>query len=918
MARQASVESYLNPPPNSFWWWKDQGEVLAWVDGTTIAFRDELAEALARQVDVGLPPLGAVALLFAATRDSWRETSSQIGMLLGMQINVDASGEWVDRVTETMQQLDRIAFLPAELRHPPAAKAILAEMVFEQCQDRVPPAQAIAIVEELRQPWRDEPHAVPTLREDGRTTVARDLHVLLEGIRRIDEESLRLRMKTGLDELPQSATLELPHAERVRALLAELQSDTELSGLAKLALNLMAAVTVPRHLADHDELQAGGVSDITNRGPLDRLLLSELAHDHLTLAVRIAVNEALYLRRESPPRTPRRQRVLLLDAGIRSWGVPRVFGTAVALAFAATADPCDDIVAYRAKQDRVEPVDLMTRAGLVAHLKVLESDLHPAWALNAFCEQIGNSEIASEAILITSDDVLEDVQCQQAISAQLSMPLQIASVNREGGFQLSQRTARGTKRLKTAQMELEQLLREPARVVDRDWIRDLPAIFSLKSFPLLLSHSVNPQKIWRIEPVKPGMKNALVLSLSQDGRLMFWLGKGHGAQQIADSIPPGGLWWASRKIEDQRTWAVVGHLAPDGLHLLEINLAKFECTSRPLGIDRGVRCITSHRGGLFAIFRDKVQVVSQETGEVIDAFDLPADMHWERDRFFRGPPGGRWYALSYDGRAAELKPVLDEKAMRCPKLLTLFEQDGAEGILGITARGDLYSAATGEVREVSHLLDGQIEVQAIAPSGRWVVLKSHPPTPGYIPVRATLVDVETLSVQPYHKPSAGIDLEYRDVVRTRNLRNRFTHIGLAPTHDGVLTLTSRKQQLLDIRYESVSKSIRLQPRRNVTGIVCRRAFSPVQTPPEIGYRLSRAVWDDGSDAFLDSRGLLHLRSSDRSIPEVSIVLTDGELAGWCSDGRYWGQSYFAGLSRPLAPSKRGVFETIQAFAARLK
>jgi hypothetical protein len=104
-----------------------------------------------------------------------------------------------------------------------------------------------------------------------------------------------------------------------------LKDDVELGGLARLALNLMAAVHLPRPVADREELPLGGVSDITNRGALDRLLVSELANDDLTLAVRIAVNEALYLRREMPPRNPPRQRFVLLDAGIRMWGVPRVF-----------------------------------------------------------------------------------------------------------------------------------------------------------------------------------------------------------------------------------------------------------------------------------------------------------------------------------------------------------------------------------------------------------------------------------------------------------------------------------------------------------------------------------------------------------------------------------------------------------------
>jgi len=57
----------------------------------------------------------------------------------------------------------------------------------------------------------------------------------------------------------------------------------------------------------------------------------------------------------------------------------------------------------------------------------------------------------------------------------------------------------------------------------------------------------------------------------------------------------------------------------------------------------------------------------------------------------------------------------------------------------------------------------------------------------------------------------------------------------------------------------------------------------------------------GSRAWLDSRGLLHLKSSDRAIPEVTLVLRDGALAGWTAEGWTFGMDYFAGETEPGAP-----------------
>src|SRR5207244_1253440 len=106
-------------------------------------------------------------------------------------------------------------------------------------------------------------------------------------------------------------------SQRVRALIDTLRSDAGHAGMARLVRDFMAALQLPRRLSEPDELPIGGFADIANRGSLDRLLLSELAHDDLTLAVRIALNEALYLRREPPVKQPPSTLAVLIDSGVR-------------------------------------------------------------------------------------------------------------------------------------------------------------------------------------------------------------------------------------------------------------------------------------------------------------------------------------------------------------------------------------------------------------------------------------------------------------------------------------------------------------------------------------------------------------------------------------------------------------------------
>ncbi len=230
-----------------------------------------------------------------------------------------------------------------------------------------------------------------------------------QGSRRLSSERVRLRSQTGLSELPSPAPLQPTPAEQTRALLHSLENDAELCGVARLARNAAAAVHLPKPIAEFDDLPLGGVSDISNRGRLDQLLLSELAHDDLTLAVRVAMNEALYLRRESPPRSPPRQRFVLLDAGLRTWGVPRVFATAIGLALAASSDRQIETQVFRSTDDDVAPVDFTSREGLVAHLGALATAVHPAAALTALIDQI-EAPGATDAILVTTEDTLLDAE----------------------------------------------------------------------------------------------------------------------------------------------------------------------------------------------------------------------------------------------------------------------------------------------------------------------------------------------------------------------------------------------------------------------------------------------------------------------------------------------------------------------------
>ena len=478
------------------------------------------------------------------------------------------------------------------------------------------------------------------------------------------------------------------------------------------------------------------------------------------------------------------------------------------------------------------------------------------------------SKSRADPVLVTTDEALQDEEFQQALRLHADLPLHLAVVNRQGRFRLLQRSAQGMKPLREAEMNLDELLAAPrgqVKLIDERRARKLPAIFSVEPFPLLLPHNIDPQRTWRVE-------GHGVLSIVSDLRLMLWKSAGYAARQLADNVPVGPRQWHSGLPADGKVRAVVGHLNGQPLHLLEIALDGSELRQVPLEIDAApYHCVCSHNSVLFAIGRGHVDVVDSLTGSRIQRLELPGEMVWQRDRFFRRESTHQWYALSYDGRTALVEPVLGENAKHCPRLLTLFDRTGIDGPIGVTCKGDLYMTATDTLRRVTHGLSGEIDaLPTFVADGSHVLLNEKDLSLNSD--LCVLVDVDTLAVYRLPSPAVHGDHYFRDIAHPKSLRHKLLSISV--DQRGILTLATRKGYNLAVDYDPASDRIRLRPSDALRNEQGRRVtFKPVDLADRAGYRLSVAAWEDGSRAFVDSRGLLHLKSAERSIPEVTIVLS---------------------------------------------
>jgi hypothetical protein len=146
--------------------------------------------------------------------------------------------------------------------------------------------------------------------------------------------------------------------------------------------------------------------------------------------------------------------------------------------------------------------------------------------------------------------------------------------------------------------------------------------------------------------------------------------------------------------------------------------------------------------------------------------------------------------------------------------------------------------------------------------------------------------------------------------------NRFRAVeSIARLRDGI-ALCGRKQRWRKLTLTGQGKlQIGPLPAHEQNELQAKLVFSGQPKSTRRGCTLHCAEFPDGSKAFLDSRGLLHLKSKDSDLPEISLVLSDVEVAGWTSDGHVCGPAFF--FDGPFTSKPDHIFGILMMFLAKL-
>ncbi|WP_144283588.1 hypothetical protein [Chryseobacterium echinoideorum] len=335
------VREYFQSYKNFIWEWTTDEDIqddsgynennLISIRGIgVIAYRSYIIEVL-NTLENGLPLFSPFLLVLYATNDGYVDLISLENIL---RKNPKSSVKYIgDFIDPSIRFLNNLSHLPSNYKKG-QNRILLIQTLFTDDFNSI----TVRTSKEILSEFRKSPFLISASAKKTEITVAkfsRDLRVLDSLNSKFPTtESIIDAMKGIIDipDLEDEVIEEETTVETDKDFIQELIEEPKTFQVGSLIKRIWSGLKIPmRHLSPGEQ-PIGGVSDMTNKGDLSRMLLSEFAHEDEVFMNRVANNEALYIQREIPPEENIFERIILIDTSLKNWGTPKVLAFASAIA----------------------------------------------------------------------------------------------------------------------------------------------------------------------------------------------------------------------------------------------------------------------------------------------------------------------------------------------------------------------------------------------------------------------------------------------------------------------------------------------------------------------------------------------------------------------------------------------------------
>lgn len=520
---------YFSVPKGYFWKWAEGNEVIELTTGYTVCYRKDLVNILGELIPFGFPPLSVILLILIACDEKWNDDEEIEQVLKRVAI---ASPEILEEGYPLMISfMKTLAKLDASYRTGSSRIHLIISLCKELKTSYVNQPSKDILVE-----FESGRHDDDFYGKDQFTAsrVKRDF-LLVAGLgKKIpDVDILEVLLETGFISEKSEPLTDLPELNQEQSLMDQLLDDHETKTMAVIANYLYSTIQVPIHFSDQDDQQMGGISDISNKGNYDKLLISELAQDEDVLTARLVNNEALYFRRESPPTTNKTTRTLLIDSTIQTWGVVRLIEMSAALGITLKSEEKNELRAFALDGKGYIEFNPLLKEDIKVALSTVSPILSPAESITKLLQsnEIGKEE---EFIFITTDLYSNSTEFTQLCS-ELKNVGYVVEVSHDCQVRMLQVKNSTRKEIFKSSLDLDEILKKEPKAKKDSEAMDPPSIYNLDKFPFYhptIRVRNKNGKAWVLE-------NDKALAITEDHRLLFWPTSEKGAVELARDLPFG-------------------------------------------------------------------------------------------------------------------------------------------------------------------------------------------------------------------------------------------------------------------------------------------------------------------------------------------------------------------------------------------
>jgi hypothetical protein len=328
------AQNYFQSYEDYFWEWEttEDGLYLTIPKAKTIAHSETVLELLQALSEESIPPFGSLLLAIIAS-NVLSEDSFHSLLYYVERKEVLIDGKYVPNIRAAMEFLSKIQ----ELREykKGSKRLLLFKTIFSDCHKRISSEKSKIILDDYKT------NSI-SLEKIGfnQNNFANDFKVFELLNRKFPTAKSIVDAMKGLptdaveEQISEAVLDQVEVTDVPKDFISQLIQEDKTFHVGSLIKRIWSGLNIPLHHNMPSSQPLGGISDLTNKGDFDKLLLSEFAQDDDVFMSRIANNEALYIQREVPPEADQFERIILIDSTLKNWGNAKVLNFATALAIA--------------------------------------------------------------------------------------------------------------------------------------------------------------------------------------------------------------------------------------------------------------------------------------------------------------------------------------------------------------------------------------------------------------------------------------------------------------------------------------------------------------------------------------------------------------------------------------------------------